>query len=244
MNIKTANRLCELRKAHNLSQEELADKLGVSRQAVSKWERSESSPDTDNLIQLASIYNMSLDELINGEEARMTLKEKVIVNEIKLNDTTKVLIEEDNAKVIKGDETRYFSVAEVLSWNDNINKKAKPITSISALIIVLAYLIIGFAYEYGFGNFWFLFILIPVPESIYHAIKRRDLRKVNIACIIASLYCALGMMIDFFHPGWVLFLLIPIFYAVTKSCYGKEEEMKQYVIDAYYKANNIKKEDD
>ena len=56
MNIKTANRLCELRKKHNLSQEELADKLGVSRQAVSKWERSESSPDTDNLIQLETTY--------------------------------------------------------------------------------------------------------------------------------------------------------------------------------------------
>lgn len=40
MNIKTANRLSELRKKHNLSQEELAAKLGVSRQAISKWKRS------------------------------------------------------------------------------------------------------------------------------------------------------------------------------------------------------------
>lgn len=40
MNIKTANRLCELRKKHNLSQEELAAKLGEYRQAISKWERS------------------------------------------------------------------------------------------------------------------------------------------------------------------------------------------------------------
>ncbi len=40
MNIKTANRLCGLRKKQNLSQEELAAKLGVSRQAISKWERS------------------------------------------------------------------------------------------------------------------------------------------------------------------------------------------------------------
>lgn len=40
MNIKTENRLCELRKKHNLSQEELAAKIGVSRQAISKWERS------------------------------------------------------------------------------------------------------------------------------------------------------------------------------------------------------------
>ena len=67
MTLETANRLYELRKKHNLSQEELAEKLGVSRQAVSKWERSEASPDTDNLIALAKIYDLSLDELIYGE---------------------------------------------------------------------------------------------------------------------------------------------------------------------------------
>ena len=69
MTIETANRLYELRKKQGLSQEELAEKLGVSRQAVSKWERSESSPDTDNLIALAQLYGMSLDELIYGEKA-------------------------------------------------------------------------------------------------------------------------------------------------------------------------------
>ena len=70
MTIETANRLYELRKRMGLSQEELAEKLGVSRQAVSKWERSEASPDTDNLIALAKIYGMSLDELVFGEERK------------------------------------------------------------------------------------------------------------------------------------------------------------------------------
>ena len=68
MTIETANRLYELRKQKGLSQEELAEKLGVSRQAVSKWERSEASPDTDNLIALAKIYGLTLDELIFGEK--------------------------------------------------------------------------------------------------------------------------------------------------------------------------------
>ncbi len=67
MNIETANRLLQYRKKHNLSQEELAAKIGVSRQAVSKWERAEASPDTDNLILLANIYGVSLDELLKGE---------------------------------------------------------------------------------------------------------------------------------------------------------------------------------
>ena len=64
MNIEIANRLVQLRREQGLSQEELASKLGVSRQAVSKWERAESSPDTDNLIALARLYGVSLDELL------------------------------------------------------------------------------------------------------------------------------------------------------------------------------------
>lgn len=68
MNIEIANRLVNLRKRNNLSQEALAEKLGISRQAVSKWERAEASPDTDNLILLARLYDISLDELLRTED--------------------------------------------------------------------------------------------------------------------------------------------------------------------------------
>lgn len=68
MNVEIAQRLAARRKQAGLSQEALAEQLGVSRQAVSKWERSESSPDTDNLIALAQLYGLSLDELLYVEE--------------------------------------------------------------------------------------------------------------------------------------------------------------------------------
>lgn len=67
MNVEIANRLQQLRKKNNLSQEELAEKIGISRQAVSKWERAEASPDTDNLILLSKLYKVSLDELLKTE---------------------------------------------------------------------------------------------------------------------------------------------------------------------------------
>lgn len=60
-------RLYKYRKRMGLSQEELADKLNVSRQAVSKWERDESLPDTNNLLAMAKLYNVSLDDLINKD---------------------------------------------------------------------------------------------------------------------------------------------------------------------------------
>lgn len=68
MNLEIANRLVRLRKENNMSQEELAAKIGISRQAVSKWERAEASPDTDNLILLARLYQISLDELLSTSE--------------------------------------------------------------------------------------------------------------------------------------------------------------------------------
>ncbi len=74
MNIEVANRLVQLRGQHGLSQEELAEKLGISRQTVSKWERAEASPDTDNLISIAKLYNISLDELLKTDEDPETLR--------------------------------------------------------------------------------------------------------------------------------------------------------------------------
>ena len=76
MNIEIANRLVELRKKNNLSQEALAGKLGISRQAVSKWERAEASPDTDNLILLARLYGVSLDELLKTDDEILPIREE------------------------------------------------------------------------------------------------------------------------------------------------------------------------
>ncbi|MCL2331991.1 MAG: helix-turn-helix domain-containing protein [Actinomycetia bacterium] len=64
MNKEMADRLIRLRKEHQLTQDDLAQKLFVSRQAVSKWERGEALPDIDNLTALASLYDVSLDELL------------------------------------------------------------------------------------------------------------------------------------------------------------------------------------
>jgi transcriptional regulator with XRE-family HTH domain len=55
------------RKQLNLSQEALADKLNVSRQAVSKWESGQAKPDIDNLIVMAQLFKVTLDELITDK---------------------------------------------------------------------------------------------------------------------------------------------------------------------------------
>lgn len=59
-------RLLELRKSKHLSQEEVAEKLNVTRQTVSKWETDQSTPDFDKIIPLCELYGITSDELLRG----------------------------------------------------------------------------------------------------------------------------------------------------------------------------------
>lgn len=61
--------LVELRKLNQLTQEELAEKVGVTRQAVAKWESGESEPSLDKCKLLAEAFNVSIDDLANYEQA-------------------------------------------------------------------------------------------------------------------------------------------------------------------------------
>ena len=74
-------KLKKLRKARGLSQEQLADQLNVSRQAISMWELGESTPDTDNLVALSDYYGVSLDYLLRDQEVP-EVSEKVMVREV------------------------------------------------------------------------------------------------------------------------------------------------------------------
>ena len=60
-------KLLALRKQNNFSQEELAEKLGVSRQAISRWESGETMPDSPNLLQISKIFSVSADYLLRDE---------------------------------------------------------------------------------------------------------------------------------------------------------------------------------
>lgn len=63
--MKFNEKLVKLRKENLLSQEELAEKLGVTRQTISKWELEQTTPDMDKLSQIAKLFNVSVDELLN-----------------------------------------------------------------------------------------------------------------------------------------------------------------------------------
>lgn len=67
MNI--GNRIQQLRKEHHLSQEKFAEGLGISRQAVAKWEKGITYPDLDKILEISNTFHISLDSLLKDEEA-------------------------------------------------------------------------------------------------------------------------------------------------------------------------------
>ena len=69
-------RLTKLRKEKGLTQNDIADKVGVSAQAVSKWEKDLASPDIDILLKLSEIFEISMDELLGKEKKTVELNEK------------------------------------------------------------------------------------------------------------------------------------------------------------------------
>ena len=80
-------KITDLRKNNNMTQMELADKLGISFQAVSNWERGNTMPDISKLPELAEIFHISVDELLNG---------KAPLVEAVLNDTVDKCMEDGN----------------------------------------------------------------------------------------------------------------------------------------------------
>lgn len=64
-------RLLKYRKANNLSQEEVAEKLEVTRQTISKWETDQSTPDFDKLVPLCELFNITADELLTGKKSEI-----------------------------------------------------------------------------------------------------------------------------------------------------------------------------
>ena len=186
MNIKLADRLVELRKEHKLSQEALAEKLGLSRQAISKWERAEASPDTDNLIALATLYGISLDELLGNEPKS---QKEVPVEEKTLTDTQ---IKGKN-HLIKSPLLLLIAVAVYVVGGIIIGGKWWAVMWI-LFTLVLAYALVS-------------------ASKLYENKKAISIILMTLAVTLSavSVYVLLGMLFSLWNIAWVVFLTIPAY---------------------------------
>ena len=135
--------LIELRKLHHMTQETLAEKVGVTRQAVAKWESGESIPDLEKSKLLAQALEVSLDELVNYEpDDNMGLgpapRGKHLFGMVTVGDKGQIVIPAKARKlfnispgddmIVLGDENQGLAVikAEYFLSMANIIKKLKP----------------------------------------------------------------------------------------------------------------------
>jgi len=155
MNIQTANRLAQLRKDHNLSQEELAAKIGVSRQAISNWERGEASPDTDNLILLANIYGITIDEILTGNPPKV--------------DTMPDASPSQSSTHEQGRDSYQFNQMP----SHPSNSRSFWIGFPYPVLCVIIYLILGFCFD-AWHPAWLVFLTIPIFYWLFPHFKNRD----------------------------------------------------------------------
>ena len=119
------NNLKIFRKKHGYTQEQIAEKIGVSRQAVAKWERGEALPDIENVIGLAVIYGVTVDSLVRNA-ATYDLEEsekKHLFGIARVNDKGQITlpkqcrevfgIEPQDTLLVLGDEDKGIALVKV-----------------------------------------------------------------------------------------------------------------------------------
>ena len=96
------NKLYELRKQKGFSQEELANRLNVSRQTVSKWELGDSTPDMEKLVAISDLFGISLDELVMNKAPEPAHAPQTAKSELYTDIKEKVLTDKNRKKAKKG----------------------------------------------------------------------------------------------------------------------------------------------
>lgn len=224
MDITTANRLYELRKQHGYSQDELADMLGVSRQAVSKWERSESSPDTDNLVALAKLYDVSLDELLGfkKEEQCETNRAETNVNDAQ-NNTSSADCDnaESNDDEIHIDNNGVHIGDEVHIDGSGIHVKDKngEQVHITGNIAKFVNKIVGDIHVNGKDDDdddddsnHDESVKVAIKNAFKGGYKKPAVKGIVFSTMLTlclAAYLTIGFVCNLWHPGWLLFF-VPI----------------------------------
>lgn len=199
MDLMTANRLQQLRKANGYSQDVLAEKLGISRQAVSKWERAESSPSVDNLIDLAKLYGISVDEMLNTDNDKVVIK-----------------TQSNTKKDIKGKIKSILSKANDFGLYPELTKKMVKFPF--PILVTILYVGLGFLLD-AWHPSWILFLTIPIYYRFAIACKGGTKRAFRLLLpipeIIVSIFLIIGFYTSAWKYAWILFLIIPIYYWVA-----------------------------
>lgn len=195
MSVSISENLTRFRKAAGLTQEQLAEKLFVTRQAVSKWERGESQPDLDTVAALAELYGVTVDELLTS---KTDVPEKVAVSDLPDTNELKRVQRKKLARsmIVFGlFEAAVVCLATGVIFTSLV-QYSPDVWIIWLALPVLVPLVFGIRFYGVFGKKWFLYFI-----------------NVPIICLIVFEVC---ITLDQNNYGaWLCFLFIPLYYAAA-----------------------------
>ena len=214
MNI--GEKIFELRKQKNLSQEEVADRLNVSRQTISKWETNQSTPDFDKIVPLCELFEISTDELLKGiKEKNQEVKEPKII--------TKQDVREKTAKVISTSVFTYIAAVAVFLFLVCV----LGVNAVAAIVVFL--IMVGFATASIINNY----LSRPKFDKTKDEKKEETiLKQVNV--IIGTICTIIYFIVSFttmaWHITWIIFIIDGVICQIVKLVFmlnQKEEEIHE-----------------
>lgn len=258
-------RLSRLRKKKGLTQEDIASRITISPQAVSKWENDISSPDIQVLSQLADILGVSIDELLGhqketAEEVKEEKQEETEFVEdedrVKSNKEDRVVINDSGIHVRSEDGENVHITSEgieVLDKEGNVTKVKKYsdfkphvveaiIWSVVGALTLVGYILMGLLWKdnyIGWKMGWILFLLVPIAGSVALAIRKRRITHFAYPILVVAAYCTLGFLGQHFgFPGWEFYWFLFLTIPAFYLLFGP---IDKYVI---HRKDKIEEDDD
>ena len=211
MNI--GEKLFELRKEKNLSQEDVAEKLNVTRQTVSKWETNQSTPDFDKILPLCELFEIGTEELLTGKKP----EEKVKQEEKFEKTLTKQEVRKKSAEVVSTSVFIYIVAIALLMV-------AIPVLNMNPIVVSAGFLcMIGWATARIVKHY----MSVPKFEKTKEEEKQDKIIK-QINDIIGGIGVAIYFIVSFitmaWHITWVIFIIMGMVEGIVKLIFMLKED--------------------
>lgn len=197
-------RLFKLRKDRKLSQEEVAEKLNVTRQTVSKWETNQSMPDFDKVVPLCELYSITPDELFIELKERDTFKNPELVVDL------------EDEKITRGKKAMGIAFSIVLYFlSVGWIMIAIPVMNVNPILASALFLLIC-----GIATSIIVYVCLKYRKIKYSEAKETNKLEKQISNIIGILVTIVYLIISFktmaWHLTWIIWIIYGLFGEILK----------------------------
>ena len=198
-------RLLKLRRERNLSQEELANVLDVSRQTISKWETDQSMPDFDKIIPLCNYFGITSDELLTGNSNIKEAKQQNVKSNFARNIAVAVML-------------YIFSIIAIVLCAAQFEQ---PIIGVCIFFALIAM---------GTGLLIYNGIYYSKESTEKKETKKNTLAK-QVTGIVDAIGCTIYLIVSFatmaWHITWIIFLILGVVDEIIKLIFNLKEVDKE-----------------